>query len=243
MKTRAWLGAAVALALFLAGSAFAAGQPQEKGVRPALRKEIVKLKYMDANDAQMLLLSYRSREGSINLLRDAVGGSLIVISDTPETVDKMLALIREVDVKPAELVFTVQLILGSESAKEKTDEALVNDPIVKEIRALLKYKSFTLLDSNLIRTIERTPGQVTMGRQGQYLLSLKPKYIRDGKEESIQADIEFGYYFSGQQKTNLIQSTLAMRPGEKTVVGVSKPQGTENVDRGLILIITGKVLK
>jgi hypothetical protein len=84
---------------------------------------------------------------------------------------------------------------------------------------------------------------VTLGKQGQYLLYLNPKYIKDEKEENIQTEIQFGYYFPGQQRTSLIESTLLMKPGEKTVVGVSKPQGMEDVDKGLILIISGKILK
>jgi len=245
MKKKLWIILVIGLFLFTGVSALAgdAGLQKDTKPQPQLRKELVRLKYIDANDVQMLLMSFRSREGSISLSRDANKNSLLVISDTPENVDKMLALIKEIDVKPAELLFTVQLVLGSESGEEKTDDSLKNDPVIKEIRSLLKYKNFTLLDSNLIRTIEREPSQVTLGKQGQYLLYLNPKYIKDEKEENIQTEIQFGYYFPGQQRTSLIESTLLMKPGEKTVVGVSKPQGMEDVDKGLILIISGKILK
>jgi len=245
MKKRFILSLVIGLFLLSLGSAFAEDPAPQKDVKPLpqLRKEIIKLKYINAADAQALLRSYRSQYTFIDVARDANKNEMLIIRDTPENFDKILALIKEVDIKPAELLFTVQLILGSESGEEKTDESLKNDPVIKEIRNLLKYKSFTLIDSNLVRTIEREPSQVTMGRQGQYILYLKPKYIRDEKEENIQTEIQFGYYFQGQERMNLIQSTLIMKPGERTVVGVSKPQGTENVDKGLILIISGRLLK
>jgi hypothetical protein len=245
MKKRFILSLVIGLFLSSLGSAFAEDPSPQKGVKPQpqLRKEIIKLKFINAADAQALLRSYRSQYTFIDVARDANKNEMLIIRDTPENFDKILALIKEVDIKPAELLFTVQLILGSESGEEKTDESLKNDPVIKEIRNLLKYKSFTLIDSNLVRTIEREPSQVTMGRKGQYILYLKPKYIRDEKEENIQTEIQFGYYFQGQERMNLIQSTLIMKPGEKTVVGVSKPQGTENVDKGLILIISGRLLK
>jgi hypothetical protein len=39
--------------------------------------------------------------------------------------------------------------------------------------------------------------------------------------------------------SDLVRTTLMLKPGEKTVVGVSK----SDADKGLILIISGKVTK
>lgn len=221
------------------------GSPKSEAAKP-LQKEIIKLKYIDAADVLALLQSYRSPEGSLGTALDSNKNNLIVISDHPKNVRKILALIKEIDVKPVELLFTVQLVLGSASGEEKTDETLKNDPVIQDIKELLKYKSFSLLDANLVRTMERQTAQVTLGKNGEYVLTLKPKYVKDEKEETIQTEIQFGYHFSGPPKTSLIQSTLVMKPGEKTVVGVSKLQPSQsppNLDSGLILIISGKILK
>ena len=158
----------------------------------------------------------------------------------------MLALVKEIDIKPAELLFTVQLGLGSESGEEKTDDSLKNDPVIRDIRNFLKYKSFSLLDTTLVRTMEREDSQVRFGKNGEYSLELKPKYIKDEKEENIQTEIQLRYYFTnlnppgGRVEGNLIRTTLTMKSGEKTVVGVSKMSDS---DKGLILIISGKVVK
>jgi hypothetical protein len=39
--------------------------------------------------------------------------------------------------------------------------------------------------------------------------------------------------------TDLVRTTLTLKPGERTVVGISK----SDADKGLILIISGKVTK
>lgn len=145
--------------------------------------------------------------------------------------------------KPAEILFTVQLVLGSVSNEDRTDESLKNDPVIKEIRSLMKYRTFLLLDTSLVRSKERESVQAILGKQGQYILFLKPTFNTDDKEENIRTEIRFSYNFPGQKGTDLIQSTLAMKPGERTVLGVSKPQGIEPVDQGLILIISGRLVR
>ena len=142
--------------------------------------------------------------------------------------------------KPAEILFTVQLILGSATEEDRTDESLNSDPIIKEIRSLMKYRNFTLLDTSLVRSKEREPVQAILGKQRQYILFLKPTLDKD---ENIRTEIRFSYNFPGQKGTDLIQSTLALKSGERTVLGVSKPQGIEPVDQGLILIISGKFIR
>jgi hypothetical protein len=253
MKKHAGLGSMTACLLAVSGLVFSGEAPQQKipplqvkNEQAQFRKELVKLKYIDAQDAFQLLLAYRSYAGSINIARDANKNSMLVLYDAPDVIDKMLALVKEIDIKPAELLFTVQLVLGSESGEEKTDDSLKNDPVIRDIRNFLKYKTFSLLDTTLVRTMEREDSQVRFGKNGEYSLELKPKFIKDEKEENIQTEIQLRYYFGspnppgGRVEGNLIRTTLTMKSGEKTVVGVSKMSDS---DKGLILIISGKVVK
>ena len=117
-----------------------------------LRKEIVKLKYVRAQDIQNLLYAYVSREGHIQFNPNMP--AVLSVSDTPENVEKILAAIREIDVKPADVLYTVQLVLGSET-DATTDAELKNDPIIKELGKLLRFKGYTLLDATLVRTVNR----------------------------------------------------------------------------------------
>lgn len=250
MKKKLFMGLIAVFCLTLAAAAFA--EDREDGQAKSetqMRKEMVKLKYIRAQDAFQLLNAYTSRNGRISMSMDANRTNILVLNDTTEIVDKMLALIKEIDIRPAELQFTAQLILGSEAPEDKGDESLKNDPVIRELRGVLKYKSFAALDGTILRVIEGERAEAKIGPKGEYVLRLEPKFIRDGTSEAIKADIEFfkpiwapmAPNSQGPQMINndLVRTTLMLKPGEKTVVGVSK----SDADKGLILIISGKVTK
>ncbi len=212
-----------------------------------MKKEIVSLKYITTTQILSggVLHTFLSREGRIDSNRE---GRLITISDYPENVEKILALIREMDVRPADLQFTIQLVLGSQASEEKQDEPLKDDPVIKELKSLLSYKSFSLLDTSLVRAIDRESSQVTMGKNGELSLVLFPTYVKEDKENPLQVRARLsrigGIIGSGEnarrEATTLLESNFSLKPGEKTVVGVSKMDGG---DKSLILIISGKVIK
>ena len=151
--------------------------------------------------------------------------------------------IQNTGAKPVEIEFSFQLILGSVSSEDRTDEALKNDPVIKELKTLMKYSTFLLQDAGSLRTKEKTAALTILGKQRQYILALTPVLKADDKGGEIQTDIRFSYNFPGQKNADLIHSTIFLKPGERTVVGVSKPQDREPVDQGLILIITGKPIR
>ncbi len=157
---------AVVVPAFAEDPAVTPAQAQKDEVKN-LRKEIVKLKYVRAQDIQNLLYAYVSRDGHIQFNPNLP--SVLSVSDTPENVEKILAAIREIDVKPADVLYTVQLVLGSE-ADAATDAELQSDPIVKELRKLLRFKGYTLLDVTLVRTINRESAEVKFGPKAEFEL-------------------------------------------------------------------------
>jgi hypothetical protein len=219
-----------------------------------LRKEIVKLKYVRAQDIQNLLYAYVSREGHIQFNPNMP--SILSVSDTPENVEKILAAIREIDVKPADVLYTVQLVLGSET-DATTDAELQSDPVIKELRRLLRYKGYTLLDSTLVRVINRERASVVLGPKAEFEFELRPDVAGDAKAPTIKTEVKLvqtvvkksqsftkpdGTEVLGGTATNhvtLIESSLNIKSGERTVVGVSKLDGG---DKGLILIISAKIV-
>ena len=93
----AFLALAFALAVVvpaLAEDPAPAAQDQ-KAETQILRKEIVKLKYVRAQDIRDLLYAYVGREGHIQFNPNMPG--VLSVSDTPENVEKILAAIREID--------------------------------------------------------------------------------------------------------------------------------------------------
>ena len=233
--------------------AAAPGQAQNTETKN-LRKEIVKLKYVRAQDIQQLLYAYTSRQGNIQFNSNLP--SVLSVSDTPENVEKILAAIREIDLKPADVLYTVQLVLGSE-ADATTDAELQSDPVVKELRKLLRYKGYTLLDSTLVRVINRERASVVLGPKAEFEFALMPDVAGDVKVPIIKTEVKLvqtvvkksqtftkpdGTEVMGATSTShvtLIESALNIKSGERTVVGVSKLDGG---DKGLILIISAKII-
>ncbi len=223
--------------------------------KPELRTEIVTIKYIETHWMTELLRKYLSRYGKIQQLpRD----NKIVIEDTPEIVDKVLSMIKELDEKPLDLQFNVDLILGSSASgkQEPLDQDLKSDPVMKELRNLLKYKSFKRLDSAIIKVQDNGQSYQRIGGDGVMLkLQMGPRLIKEEKGDSFQVELRLsqnqGFKPDGNERTlTLIETSLNLMSGERTVVGVSKlsagfvmKNGERTEEKALILILSGKVLK
>lgn len=231
----------MAVILLVAGSSLdlIAGQ---KETTPELKKKIVKVNYIDGREAHQILNVYCSRFGRIQLQRNR---NTLIIEDQPDFVDKLLSILKEIDVRPMDLQFTVDLILAS-SSKFLTDEKIASDPVLKEIQKMLKYEYFKLLDSTLIKVLDNSRSSQRMGGDGISLsLHLEPRHIKDGNKDSFQVALSLrqNHGFrkdSGDDTYSLIDTTLMLKSGERSIVGVSKLNGG---DKALIMILKGTILK
>ncbi len=233
---------------------YALGQEKE----PNLKKEFVKLKYAEAEEVHQVLLGFKSRYGHIQSNHDL---NVITIQDIPEIVDKMLSLIKEIDVKPVDLLMTVDLILGSMGKEQSPELArlmsggsskrkLESDPLIKELKSVLGYTHYNRIDSSFIRIQDNTYSDLKLGGQGLDLrLRLEPHYVKEEKVDTFRLGLRLVRHTSAiktdriekkERKIILIGTTLTVKSGERTVVGVSKLDGG---NRALILIISGKVIK
>jgi hypothetical protein len=227
---------------------------QQNVEAPKLRHEIVEVKYINANWALGLLKQYMSRNGKINQIP---GTNKVIIEDTAEIVDKILSILEEVDAKPLDLQFNIDLLLGSTQEGDKTDWARdkKNESVLKELQGLLKYKSFRMLDSSILKVQDSVRSSQRIGGKGINLnLQLSPRTIKDEDGESFQLELRLSQYQGfkpdGNERTlTLIDTNLTLQSGERQVVGVSKltyvPQeaGGQEEDIALIMILSGKVLK
>jgi hypothetical protein len=242
----------VMLMCFIFAAVSLGQQPNSEQTK--LKNEIVEVKYIDANTALGILRQYSSRYGKINEIR---GTNKIIIEDTPEIVDKVLSILKEVDVKPSDLQFNIELLLGTtdENAKDNLLKEKKNDPVLKELQNLLKYKAFRILDSSILKVQDNSRSSHRIGGKGINLrLELNPRFIPENGGGSIQVDLRLsqfqGFQPDGAERVlTLTSTTLTLKNGEKQVVGISKlsyvPQEAANAeeDTALILILSGKVLK
>ena len=221
------------------------GFQRTSGERGETKTEIVTLKYIDVKWAEDLLRSYTSRHGTIKRLHE---GNKLVIEDTPENVEKILSILKEIDAKPLDLQFHVDLILGSTASQSDkgVDKELKSDPVIKELGQLLRYKSFTQLDTALMKVQDNKHSSQRMGgEQLMFRLDLRPRYIEEDKGDSIQVELylsqDMGLTSEGKRRSiTLVETSLSIKSGERTVVGVSKLNGG---DKALILILSGSVVK
>jgi type II secretory pathway component GspD/PulD (secretin) len=219
-----------------------------------MRKEVVKVNYIDAGELVNILNSYKSPRGRVQLQRNR---NTLIIEDTPDFVDKLLSIIKELDVMPLDLMFTVDVILGS--MKEEPGESIPgSDRLLKELKGLLKYKHFSRLDTTMIKIQDNGRSAQRMGGQGiGLMLELRPRHIKDGSQDGFQVALDLRqttrrherrdaqgnveYFGSPLEKSlSLLHTTLSLKDGERSVVGVSKLNGG---DTALILVIEGKAMK
>jgi hypothetical protein len=219
----------------------------QQPAKPELKKEIIQVKYFRTYRAAELLRPYASQYGKIQVLDER---NALIIEDTPEVIEKLLSMLKELDVKPLDIQFSADLILGSlETFLGATgDEVkeLMSDPVIKELNSLLKYKSFKRLDSSIIKVQDNTSAYQRIGGSGISLqLGIRPRFIKEEKADAFLVEINLfqskGMWTEGKEATSsLLGTTLTLKSGERTVVGVSKLDGG---DKALILILSGKVIK
>jgi hypothetical protein len=229
--------------------------PQQPPTAPVqMRKEVVKVNYIEAQEAFQILMAYKSQRGRIQIQRNR---NILIIEDTPDFVDKLLSILKELDVRPLDLMFTVNVIMGS--MEEKGGEKIPgSDQLLKELKSLLKYEHFARLDTSLIKVQDNGRTSQRMGGQGiGLLLELYPRHVSDGAEDGFQVELslrqttrqfsrpgedgKLQYMGTPLEKSmSLLQTSLMLKDGERSVVGVSKLNGG---DTALILVIEGKVVR
>ncbi|MBU1186249.1 MAG: hypothetical protein KJ908_05085 [Acidobacteria bacterium] len=247
----------VLLGLFCA-QGVTAQQPPEKADKasdPQAREmtvEVIKLKYISTIDAMTLVQPYLNR-GYGATIAPNVQLKMLTVRDMPETIRKIKEILAVYDVKPLDLQFSVELIKGS-MEPGKTDPDLKADSLIRELQKVLSYKSFENIGSSVVRvqdnsrTEQRIGGLMGEKKENfdpipiQLILSLQPSYVKDGKDELFQVDVDLRWdkFASGKDTVRLLHTTLSMKNGEKTVVGVSKLNGD---DSSLILILTARIIR
>ena len=156
------------------------GQPA-----PTLKQEVVKLNYIGAETVYRLLIPY---QGMYTKISFDSKNNILTISDTPENLEKILAAIRKIDVKPKDMLFTVQLLIASDT-ENRTDPELKNDPLIKELSKFLRYKSYQVLDSALVTCVDGKFSEISLGPNSQFTLSLEPKISADSTPANINLGV------------------------------------------------------
>ncbi len=199
----------------------------------------LRLNYIDAMDAVSAVRPYGSHLGKVKAVRH---NNTIIIEDVPAVVDKIVAILAVIDTRPVDLRFNVDLILCSHvpGGKGQSDEVIKNDPLMEELKTLLKYNTFNLLDSTIVKVQDKSKS--THKIREDLSLVLEPQVVlkKEGKEYGIQVYVELYQSVSKEGKQRIFRTSLSLKAKERTVVGVSKLNGN---DKGLILVLSGQIVQ
>ena len=219
------------------------------------RKEVVKVNYIEVQEAFQILNAYKSVRGRIQMQRNR---NTLIIEDSPDFVDKLLSILKEIDVPPLDIMFTVDVILGTTGEEEAGERIPDSDPVLRELKSLLRYDTFTRLDSTLVKVLDNGRSAQRMGGAGiGLLLELYPRHVKESGRDAFQVvlnlrqttkrlvreedDGSVEYIAVPLEKTlTLLETQLTLVDGERSAVGVSKLNGG---DTAIILIIQGKVIR
>lgn len=212
-------------------------KPDEK--KQAFQTVHKRLSYLDVFSAYGIIKSYSGPRGTVKPVRES---NSLIIRDTPEKVEELTKILEAIDIRPVDLQFTIDLILGSKipGPESKMEKALLSDPLIKELKTLLRYNSFKSLDTTIMKVQDKARSSHRIG--DNLLLRMEPQVTRDG---DIQLELRLtrfrGISKEGKEiTTTLFDTKLSVKNKERTVVGVSKLDGD---DKALILIIAAKILK
>jgi hypothetical protein len=226
-----------------AGLAFAQDQPK-------MVTKIIDVKYGDPDRIMRLV------GGSVNVRSDSSLHAM-VLSGNPDAVAAVEAMIRKLDVAPANIELTVYLISGN--ARDASDD-LPKDlaSTAKQLHGVFAYKSYKILQSFVLRDRESanqsygapsTSGTIP-GSNSTYDFQYRTLTVSGGTPRVVHID---GLRFSVQTPTgtrdqngrpehenSTINTDLDAGDGQKVVVGKSNLRGS---DDALILVITAKVVE
>lgn len=240
--------------------------PESPAARAGLRNRVFELKHRDPET----LLSV------IRLLGSGVGGAnmsvnndfnTITVRDFPENIATIEEAIRRLDtpVPPAPgIEFHVHILIATNAPTAATPNPLpseLND-VVKQLQATLKYKNYSLMTSDVLRTKEGSAGTSNKGvadfklvtesaaRNSPIFYEYTARLIKiDGTTPSTST-IQIGAFAFSMRipievSTGQIQydrvgfdTPVSMREGEKVVVGTTTMQ-----DKGLIVVITARITR
>jgi hypothetical protein len=234
--------------LAAAGLAFAQDQPK-------MMRKIIEVKYADPQ----VIANLVNPTGRVNIRTDRAL-HVMVVEAYPDAVAEIEAMVKRLDVAPANVEMTVYLISGN--ARDATDD-LPKDlaSTAKQLHSIFAYKSYKILQSFVLRDRESTTVNQGFGQQpstsgtipgsnSTYDFQYRTLTVSGGTPRVVHID---GLRFFVQTPTgkidkdgraehdnSTINTDLDVGEGQKVVVGKSNVHGS---DDALILVVTAQVVQ
>jgi len=253
---------AIALTLFAAFLAVtipANGQEKEAPQKPekdnAVRK-VIQLKYADPNELNSLLSYWGAN------IRADRGLKALTVVGSKDAVEAIEEAVKKLDVPPPtpkDVELTAYFLLATREPSQAAALPSALNEVVAELKKVVNYQNFTLLNTALIRTQDGRGADVNGAAGGppspaNFALHLQDLDVVGGQESpaihlhnmTFEIWNEVEKKASGEEKGSperinqaRIQSDIDIPAGQKVVVGKTSFQIPENA---LVLVLTAKVL-
>jgi hypothetical protein len=214
--------------------------PETAPPAPPSEKRIFQAKYADVKDLANVLSVFGYH---IEANRDL---HVLAVSAPHDVMAAIEDAIKRLDVPtaaPKDVDLTVYLVLASQQADGSGGLPTELQPVANELKGVLSFKSFKMLETILLRTRpgNRATASGIIGGADKtlYDFHVNPAAVtEDPKGRIIRLDaLALHLRVPGGMDAG-INTEISVREGQKVVVGKSNMGGT---DQALILVVTAKV--
>lgn len=216
------------------------------------RSKVIPLKYVDPARVVKVLGPF----GAAMVADDKL--KVITVAGNPSAVDAVEEAIQKLDVPPPparSVDITAYILLGTRQSMESTNLPKELDEVVNQLKRVLSYQGFRLLDSAIIRTVDGEPALVSgsglaQGEKADFHFRFAHAHIiPEGKMATIRInDLDFVMQRSVETKQEVpqqprgsatIHTDIDLPEGLKVVVGKTS---FDSPDNALVLVLTAKVV-
>ncbi len=221
--------------LLLAGAADAG---RREG--PDLKRVTVVVKYADGRALERLLHPYLTKWGRVQFESRT---RALTIVDKPAVVDVMLKMVKQFDVKPPQLQFSVELVLAEKGGNQSIPPEL--KPVAKQLKEVFSYNKFTVLDKAYVSVEANQESRMKIGGEGGYTVDMSTHMVQ-GEKSTVRLGFHLynwewvkraGKQPQGIQHT-VVRTTVEMKDGETAILGASKINGE---GKALITVVSMKM--
>jgi len=202
----------------------AVAQSQSAG-EPTVERTF-ELDHQSAAEAVALVYPYLSELGTVEL---RPGSNALVISDTKEIVERVVALLEDFDRPAQSMQLEIQIV--SAGAGEAADDSGLSPELEARLQKLLRYRSYRLVASSRVDAAEGWDVLSPMG----------PDYEVDFRLGLVGADRRVKLHGfrvlkrEGDSETKpLIHTNLNLQLGRPMVLGLAR---TESSERALMVVL------
>lgn len=203
--------------------------------------KVFQIKYGDVNRIAGLINNMGASARADNDMH------VIAVRGSKETVAAIEEALKQLDVPPApqkDIEITGYVIVASSEPAAQPEPADLAAPL-KQMHALLPYKSYRVVDTIVLRGRDGQ-GAHTQGMLAATGTGSKPQYTLDYSQASVTAQggnmirldrLSFGVKIGGNSLA--MNTNLDVHEGQKVVVGKTSVNGMEEA---IILILSAKVI-